>query len=712
MALNTGKTEKQALQIEIFVVYLANDEMKIMKQITGKKSFLSYIRPGLLLPILAVLAALLLLSAVLELRGTRRELLHVLEEEAHSLMESIQIGGANAILAYEEIERQVSERLLNNAYLIDRLDQHSGLSSEKLAEIARQNSLFRINIFKTDGEKEISSFSGIHDAESQKQPPKDMLKPILDGQTSELIIGLRPERYGTGERYAVAIRRSRGGAIVVNIDAAEMLEFRRQFFIGRLVQDIGENAGLEYVVLQDTLGIILATRNITSLNSLSTDPFLIAALTSESGQSRIFSFENREVFETVQAFVLDGESLGLFRIGLSLVHVRAAETQAKQRVLLVSLVTLLVGLIALGLLITLQNYRFVQSAYHRIETYTGNILANMADAVVAIDLAGKITVFNNAAEMLFKIKAQDALGQSCTLVGPVLCEHLLAALQTQIVTDQEAEIELQNKKRILQFSLSFLRDGVGAVDSAFAVIRDLSEQKALAAQLQRSEKLSAMGELASGVAHEVRNPLNAIGMIAQRLNREFQPQSEAAEYHSLTQTVVAEVKRINQIIQQFLHYARPPKLNKVRCDWARFCQETVLLLQAPARQKGVALNATLVEVNIELDCDQMRQALVNLLQNALDATPSGGTITLECQTLPDWLQISIRDTGQGIKPEHMDKIFNLYFTTKPTGTGLGLSLVHQIISQHQGSIHVKSKWGVGTEFTIRLPLSERSNQEI
>ena len=153
----------------------------------------NYIRPGLLFLILAILALLLLTSALLELRGTKRELLHIMDEQAGSLMESIQISGANAIIAYEEIEEQVTERLLNNAYFIDRLDQVEQLNQNKLAGFCRTNNIYRINIFDQNGDKLASSYDGFRVQEEEKQPPKQMLASILNGDTDELIIGLRQQ---------------------------------------------------------------------------------------------------------------------------------------------------------------------------------------------------------------------------------------------------------------------------------------------------------------------------------------------------------------------------------------------------------------------------------------------------------------------------------------------------------------------------------------
>ena len=215
-----------------------------------------------------------------------------------------------------------------------------------------------------------------------------------------------------------------------------------------------------------------------------------------------------------------------------------------------------------------------------------------------------------------------------------------------------------------------------------------------------------MGQLASGVAHEIRNPLNAIGMISQRLGKEFQPKSDEKEFHELTRTVVTEVRRINAIIQQFLKFARPPELDLKRTNLESLIKSVVKLTSAQAQEKGIEISLNLNPIpDLLIDSNQMKQALLNIIQNSIEAIKEKGAINIQSKLIDDREAIiAISDSGIGMSQETLSKIFNLYFTTKSSGTGLGLSLVHQIISQHDGRIEVESEVGKGTRFLIYLPI--------
>jgi signal transduction histidine kinase len=206
------------------------------------------------------------------------------------------------------------------------------------------------------------------------------------------------------------------------------------------------------------------------------------------------------------------------------------------------------------------------------------------------------------------------------------------------------------------------------------------------------------------VAHEVRNPLNAIGVIAQRLRREFAPAEDAEGYRALVDTVRAEVERVDAIIRQFLEFARPPKINPRETDVAALLEEAVRVVESRAEEKGLAVRRLFDRVgSAPLDPDQMKQALLNLLTNAIEATERG-EITVAASD-DSAMNISVSDTGCGISPENLSRIFDLYFTTRPEGMGLGLSLVHRIVAEHGGHIHVDSEVGRGTTFTVTLPRS-------
>lgn len=662
--------------------------------------------PWYILAISSILLALLFLSAFFELNQTRREIHHLLEEEAATLMKAIQLSGANAIRASLEIENLVEGKLFAAAYFVEELDRRDLLSVPALQKIADENQILRINLFDAKGKKILSNFTAQHDS-AVAPVPLELLDPILQGEVNELVLGLKGSRHPGENRFAVAVKRTRGGAIVVNVDAQFMLDFRKSVGVGRLMQDIGAYEGIEYIVLQDFSGIILASKGVERMSSLESDSFLVRAMSSEKILSRFQPYQARQVFEFVQPFLLDDEPLGLFRVGLKTDHLEEASSRIKRRILIISAVIGLIILILINFLTVNQNFRLVNAAYRRIQTHSKNILEHMADAVIAIDHEQRITLFNSAAAELFQVSREQVLNRPFRSVIPADIYLEPALLRGQTVIDEEKILELNDRRYIVSISTSLLENPNGQVESAFAVIKDLTEKLQLEENLKRKEKLTAMGQLASGVAHEIRNPLNAIAMIGQRLHREFLPTADGEEYAELTQIVVSETRRIDQIIQQFLRFARPPELNLTETNLRELLESTILLVQAQAQEKEIRIKTHWSDIPpLQLDANQMKQVFLNLLRNSLEAISGTGEIQISTKkTGANEIEIGFADTGPGMDSVTRSKIFNLYFTTKPTGTGLGLSVVHQIISQHNGRIEVESAPGQGARFVIYLPVS-------
>jgi len=243
----------------------------------------------------------------------------------------------------------------------------------------------------------------------------------------------------------------------------------------------------------------------------------------------------------------------------------------------------------------------------------------------------------------------------------------------------------------------------------------LSEKHARAEEaLRRRDRLAAMGELASTVAHEIRNPLNAVGLTAQRLRREFldpppadETSADRAEAEELLGVMADETKRIDRIVQQFLDFARPPALRVEPTDLAALVRDLGERLRAHAESRGVSLEiAAAAAESARVDPAQLRQALDNLVRNAVDASPDGGRVFVAVRTGRGGHSIQVRDAGRGIETDHLAKIFDLYFTTKPEGTGVGLAVTQQIVAAHGGAIEVDSEPGAGTTMTVRLPRGE------
>jgi signal transduction histidine kinase len=234
----------------------------------------------------------------------------------------------------------------------------------------------------------------------------------------------------------------------------------------------------------------------------------------------------------------------------------------------------------------------------------------------------------------------------------------------------------------------------------------MKEVRDLEAEVLHRERLSALGNLAATVAHEVRNPLNAISMGLQRLRTEFQPTRDEDEYSHLTKLMLEEVYRLNSIVEQFLSLARPLEIKREELRLQDLLKELAELEEGNAQRSKTQIRVV-VPPNLpplKADREYLRQTLLNLILNGLQAMPDGGTLTLEAYTSNGNLLINVADTGAGIPQENLSRIFEPYFTTKAKGSGLGLAIARRIVEAHGGTIAVSSQAGEGCLFRISLPI--------
>lgn len=661
-----------------------------------------FLRRKHLLTVFVGMALFMILSAVIELRQSKKELLDLMKADAHTISETVLIASTNILNTNFIMEDILNERLLNNAGFIRYLYETGRLNNRLLARFARENRIYRINIFDKKGRKRFFSHPPEHGDLPERFSPDSLLDPIFSGQQDTLIIGLRSARYQSGIRYVVALAARDRSAIVVNLDAKKLLELRREIGFGSLIRGLEQNHGIVYAALQDTAGILAASGNITELQSIKGSPFLQQALLDSVFRTRVVPFKGQNVLETVHPFYYNGHPVGIFRLGLSLAPLQAINQRIYRRMIFISLLLLIIGFILFTLFIIRQNLDMLNRQYQVVETYSRNVVEHVSDAIIVTGPDLKIQTFNKAAEELFRKPADLVLGNDLrVLFTPGDCKELYQSHPGM----REMRCEVSGRKRDLFISQSRYRNAAGE-EMMILVIRDLTEFKRLEAQIQRRERLTAMGQLASGVAHEIRNPLNAIGTVVQQLDRDFEVREGSEDYHKLARLVYQEVKRIDKTIADFLRFARPEPLRPETFP----VRELFDQLRAQFQPLFEAQNIRLImdvkwQGEVHWDRHKIYQVLINLIKNSQEALSDGGEMTVSLQKLSEReLEIVVMDNGPGIPKDMLSKIFNLYFTTKARGTGVGLAIVQRIIDQHGGTISVESREGEGTTFIIRLPV--------
>jgi two-component system sensor histidine kinase PilS (NtrC family) len=253
------------------------------------------------------------------------------------------------------------------------------------------------------------------------------------------------------------------------------------------------------------------------------------------------------------------------------------------------------------------------------------------------------------------------------------------------------------------------------------IFQDITRFKEMEEQMKRIDKMAAVGLLAAGMAHEIRNPLASLSGSIQMLKSELLLDDSQQHLMDIT---LRESERLNALITDFLLFAQPPQTNKMPRQMSKLIEETIeLFVHSPSFHEGIQIvrSGLPQDIKVMIDADQMKQVFWNLLLNAAQAMSDGGEIRLHLEkgkdavwekSLPssnpnkgkEWVKISIADSGNGIPPQEKEKIFEPFFTTKEGGTGLGLSIVHKIIENHNGLIKVESEVGRGSIFTIFLPM--------
>ncbi len=658
-----------------------------------------------------VLGVLVFSVAFYIIQKSKASMLEVMETQGKALSEALVLASENTVTSNALIEQALIDDLSDIALLIENWEKSGTLSENILAELAGKTGLLRLDILSERGEI-LKSSSKIKDKKIYLDSLGNLMpeiKAVLQGQVQQTLIRVNQIASSYSGIFLLIKKSSSADKATALLVLPSFLdEIKKEIGIGFLIQKISQESGIEYIVLQAQEGIVFASRKIEKLLKIEKEPFLQEALNQNQAKSRIIDFEGRQVLEVVKPFVSTEYPAGIFRVGLSLENYKIISANFQKQTVLISVIIFALSFLVIILVIAYQNYFTLEKSFKKIESLTGNILESMDNAVVAIDAKGNIIMLNKIAENLFSLSRDRVIGKEYAKVfAGDECLLKDSMEQGKEVRDLETSFKsLSGEPKTLLIGSSGISDEEGKMVGAVAVIHDITDFKKLEEETKRAERLSAMGNLAAGVAHEIRNPLNTIAIAAQRLKTEFTVKSSKNEYENFLKSIIEESKRLNNIVNQFLSLAKARKLNLVSVNLQDFLQELINLVRLEAQERKVSLLTKFnFQIQLKIDQDEMKKAFINLILNGIQASHKGGKILVETSKSKDFALIKISDSGKGIAPEDLSKIFQPYFTTKEKGTGLGLSIAHRIITDHKGRIEVESEPGRGTTFTISLPLN-------
>ena len=360
--------------------------------------------------------------------------------------------------------------------------------------------------------------------------------------------------------------------------------------------------------------------------------------------------------------------------------------------------------------IIIENTRLYEQLVNE-RNFAENVVQSSPNCILVVNCDGTIRTVNPMTQSIFGLAPEAVIGRmAADVFDDPLGKIIRDALAGQMSDSHEIVIKRKGGARtVLDVSTSQLKSQDGTVLGAVLIATDLTEVKKTDEWMRRVDRLSSLGQLSAGVAHEIRNPLASINFNIQLLSKRV-PLDEKSR--RIVENSLAGVDRIKGLVKGMLDFSRPapPQLKKESIH--RALEDAVALMDSQLAKHGIRVVMNLADEvpDIVFDNRQIQQVFVNMLLNAMQAMPEGGTVTIETRVggetkeLSRYLSVYISDTGIGIPRENFSKIFDPFFTTKPEGTGLGLSIAHKILEQHGALMEIRSRIGQGTMFIVRFPI--------
>lgn len=425
----------------------------------------------------------------------------------------------------------------------------------------------------------------------------------------------------------------------------------------------------------------------------------------------IFIFSYQSLFwNTIFSIIISFEIIALVTYNFGLFE--QPITQSNSAIYLIFLVLICIIGISQAVFIKSMWVRLEQKTIDKeqallsTEAYLRLFFEHANDAIAVFDLSNKIIEVNPAFEKLYGWTREECIGKWIPLVPPTNISPAENRFERLLDGECFTLLETIDMKKDgtyfdAQISLSPIYNPSGEMIAVSVISRDISYIKENEKLLLQSEKLKLVGEIAAGVAHEIQNPMTVISGFVQMMNED-----KSSEYYDYTTIIQTEIERVGLILEEFLVLSRPQIDTSTEINIGDILTEVITFYQYEFQQRGITLSVknkpehTLIYGNK----NQIKQVFINIIKNALEAIASDGTVTFETCEEDEQFYISIKDTGCGIPPHLLEKIFEPFYTTKTKGTGLGMMIINKIIQDHGGKIEIRSNITKGTEVLINFPI--------
>ncbi|GAB4334626.1 MAG: ATP-binding protein [Desulfobulbaceae bacterium] len=566
--------------------------------------------------------------------------------------------------------------------------------------------------------------------------------------------------YNRGKRDMQKLLSEKGAALIKSFEAGTRTGMMGRFGTGSRLQTLlTETASQEdilYIVLVDGSGRILAHNDPEQIGSTFVSPHTLEHLAPEDTLNwRTIHRDGKPVaFEVYRRFLpsLGARGIGETRRGRRFMHEEEGgvwcqpgwmEGLPQERILdpeerpvifigmdaapyveamrkdfgltlMTTGIILLLGMAGVVSLFWAQSYSRSRKLLQDSRAFAAEMVANLPEGIIVADPRRKISFFNGIAGDMLGLTTTGTIGRHATEVLPEDLKNMLETVASSREKILEKETILpapDGSELILAVSVTDIVSEDGNSVGTMFILRDLTQIRRLQATVQKQEKMAAIGNLAAGVAHEVRNPLSSIKGYATYFGSLFPAESEQKKAAEVMST---EVERLNRVISELLEIARPSDLKPKETDLPFLITSSLRLVRQDAEAAGVTIRTFLDErmKPLTIDPDRITQGLLNLYINSIQAMPGGGELSVTARDHDDTVELTIADTGTGIPEEVRTRMFDPYFTTKNTGTGLGLAVVQKVFEAHGATITVTGREGNGTVFTIVIPRDRKQEKTI